>query len=190
MTRTADWQALDAAHYLHPFTDHQALARKGTRVITRAEGVYLWDSEGRRILDGMSGLWCVALGYGRRELAEAAYRQMLKLPYYNSFFQCANPPAIELAAKLAEVAPPQFKRSFFSSSGSESNDTLVRLVRRYWELRGQPQRRVIISRWNGYHGSTMAGASLGGMKAMHAQGGLPIPGIVHIGQPYWFACGG
>ena len=98
MTRTADWQALDAAHYLHPFTDHQALARKGTRVITRAEGVYLWDSEGRRILDGMSGLWCVALGYGRRELAEAAYRQMLKLPYYNSFFQCANPPAIELAA--------------------------------------------------------------------------------------------
>ena len=190
MTRTADWQALDAAHYLHPFTDHQALARKGTRVITRAEGVYLWDSEGRRILDGMSGLWCVALGYGRRELAEAAYRQMLKLPYYNSFFQCANPPAIELAAKLAEVAPPQFKRSFFSSSGSESNDTLVRLVRRYWELRGQPQRRVIISRWNGYHGSTMAGASLGGMKAMHAQGGLPIPGIVHIGQPYWFECGG
>ncbi len=190
MTRTADWQALDAAHYLHPFTDHQALARKGTRVITRAEGVYLWDSEGRRILDGMSGLWCVALGYGRRELAEAAYRQMLELPYYNSFFQCANPPAIELAAKLAEVAPTQFKRSFFSSSGSEANDTLVRMVRRYWALRGQPQRQVIISRWNGYHGSTMAGASLGGMKAMHAQGGLPIPGIVHIGQPYWFECGG
>ncbi|MFZ9478549.1 MAG: aspartate aminotransferase family protein [Steroidobacteraceae bacterium] len=190
MTRTVDWQALDAAHYLHPFTDHQALARKGTRIITRAEGVYLWDSEGRRILDGMSGLWCVALGYGRRELAEAAYRQMRELPYYNSFFQCANPPAIELAAKLAELSPPQFKRSFFSSSGSESNDTLVRMVRRYWELRGQPQRRVIISRWNGYHGSTMAGASLGGMKAMHAQGGLPIPGIVHIGQPYWFECGG
>ncbi|MBU3672264.1 MAG: aspartate aminotransferase family protein [Sinobacteraceae bacterium] len=190
MTRTADWQALDAAHYLHPFTDHQSLARKGTRVITRAEGVYLWDSEGRRILDGMSGLWCVALGYGRRELAEAAYRQMLELPYYNSFFQCANPPAIELAAKLAELAPPQFKRSFFTSSGSEANDTLVRMVRRYWALRGQPQRQVIISRWNGYHGSTMAGASLGGMKAMHAQGGLPIPGIVHIGQPYWFECGG
>jgi putrescine aminotransferase len=187
---TEDWQQLDAAHYLHPFTDHRALAAKGSRIITRAEGVYLWDSEGRRILDGMSGLWCVALGYGRRELAEAAYRQMLELPYYNSFFQCANPPAIELAALLAELTPPQFKRAFFTGSGSEANDTLVRMVRRYWELRGEPQRRVIISRWNGYHGSTMAGASLGGMKAMHAQGGLPIADIVHIAQPYWFECGG
>lgn len=187
---TAEWQALDAAHYLHPFTDSRALAARGTRVITRAEGVYLYDSEGHRILDGMSGLWCVALGYGRRELAEAAYRQMQQLPYYNSFFQCANPPAIELAAKLAELTPPQFKHVFFTGSGSEANDTFVRLARRYWELRGEPQRQVIISRWNGYHGSTMAGASLGGMKAMHAQGGLPIPGIVHINQPYWFERGG
>jgi putrescine aminotransferase len=138
----------------------------------------------------MSGLWCVALGYGRRELAEAAYRQMQELPYYNSFFQCANPPAIELADRLARLSPPQFQHAFFTGSGSESNDTMVRMVRRYWELRGQPERQVIISRWNGYHGSTMAGASLGGMKAMHSQGGLPIPGIVHIGQPYWFECGG
>jgi putrescine aminotransferase len=112
------------------------------------------------------------------------------LPYYNSFFQCANPPAIELADRLARLSPPQFQHAFFTGSGSESNDTLVRMVRRYWELRGQPRRQVIISRWNGYHGSTMAGASLGGMKAMHSQGGLPIPGIVHIGQPYWFECGG
>ena len=187
---TAEWQALDAAHYLHPFTDHKSLAARGTRVITHAEGVSLHDSEGHRILDGMSGLWCVALGYGRRELAEAAYRQMQELPYYNSFFQCANPPAIELADRLARLSPPQFQHAFFTGSGSESNDTMVRMVRRYWELRGQPERQVIISRWNGYHGSTMAGASLGGMKAMHSQGGLPIPGIVHIGQPYWFECGG
>jgi putrescine aminotransferase len=187
---TAEWQALDAAHYLHPFTDSRALAERGTRVITRAEGVYLYDSEGHRILDGMSGLWCVALGYGRRELAEAAYRQMQQLPYYNSFFQCANPPAIELAAKLAELTPPQFKHVFFAGSGSEANDTFVRLARRYWALRGEPQRQVIISRWNGYHGSTMAGASLGGMKPMHAQGGLPIPDIAHINQPYWFERGG
>jgi len=187
---TREWQALDAAHYLHPFTDTRALAERGTRVITRADGVYLYDSEGNRILDGMSGLWCVALGYGRRELAEAAYRQMQELPYYNSFFQCANPPAIELAARLAELSPPQFKHVFFTGSGSESNDTFVRLARRYWALRGEPERTVIISRWNGYHGSTMAGASLGGMKAMHAQGGLPIPDIVHMGQPYWFECGG
>ena len=80
---TAEWRALDSAHYLHPFTDHKGLARKGARIVTRAEGVYLFDSEGNRLLDGMSGLWCVALGYGRRELADAAHRQMLELPYYN-----------------------------------------------------------------------------------------------------------
>jgi len=187
---TAEWQALDAAHYMHPFTDHAALGRKGTRVITRAEGVYLYDSDGRQILDGMSGLWCVNLGYGRRELADAAYKQLLELPYYNSFFQVAHPPAIELARLLAEVTPPQFKHVFFTGSGSEANDTVVRTVRHYWNVLGQPQRTVIISRRNAYHGSTMAGASLGGMKPMHEQGGLPIPGIVHISQPYWYGEGG
>jgi putrescine aminotransferase len=187
---SAEWQRIDAAHYLHPFTDHRQLAAKGTRVITRAEGVWLEDSTGHRILDGMSGLWCVALGYGRKELAEAAYKQMLELPYYNSFFQCSHPPAIELSRRLAEVSPPQFRHVFFTGSGSEANDTMVRLVRRYWALRGEPERNVIVSRWNGYHGSTMAGASLGGMKPMHEQGGLPIPGIVHIEQPYWFELGG
>ena len=189
--RSADeLRALDRTHYLHPFTDHKALGARGTRIIERAEGVWLQDSEGHRILDGMSGLWCVALGYGRRELAEAAHSQLLQLPYYNSFFQCTNPPAIELAAALAEVTPPQFRRAFFTSSGSEANDTLLRMVRRYWELRGEPQRQIVISRWNAYHGSTVAGASLGGMAHMHAQGGLPIPGISHIGQPYWFERGG
>lgn len=187
---TAEWQSLDAAHYIHPFTDHAALARKGTRLITRAQGVYLYDSQGRQILDGMSGLWCVNLGYGRRELADAAYRQLQELPYYNSFFQVAHPPAIELARLLVEVTPPQFQHVFFTGSGSEANDTVVRAVRRYWEVQGQPQRTFIISRKNAYHGSTMAGASLGGMAPMHAQGGLPIPGIVHIRQPYWFAEGG
>lgn len=159
-------------------------------MITRAEGVYLYESGGRRILDGMSGLWCVNLGYGRRELADAAYQQMLELPYYNSFFQVAHPPAIELARLLAEVTPPQFEHVFFTGSGSEANDTVVRTVRHYWSVVGQPQRTVIISRRNAYHGSTMAGASLGGMKPMHEQGGLPIPGIVHINQPYWFGEGG
>jgi putrescine aminotransferase len=187
---TAEWQALDAAHYIHPFTDHAALGKKGTRLITRAEGVYLYESGGRRILDGMSGLWCVNLGYGRKELADAAYQQLQELPYYNSFFQVAHPPAIELARLLAEVTPPQFKHVFFTGSGSEANDTVVRTVRRYWDVMGQPQRTVIISRHNAYHGSTMAGASLGGMKPMHEQGGLPIPGIVHIRQPYWFGEGG
>ncbi|MGC3984591.1 MAG: aspartate aminotransferase family protein [Pseudorhodoferax sp.] len=186
---TQEWQRADAAHFLHPFTDFQSLARKGSRIITRAEGIYLHDSEGHRILDAMSGLWCVNVGYGRQELVEAATRQLQELPFYNAFFQTATPPAIELAELLAEVTPPQFKHVFFSGSGSEGNDTVVRMVRRYWDLLGQPQRDVIISRKNAYHGSTMAGASLGGMGGMHAQGGLPIPGIVHMEQPYWHELG-
>jgi putrescine aminotransferase len=189
MRTTSEWQAADAAHFLHPFTDFQALARKGSRVIMRAENIYLWDSEGQKILDAMSGLWCVNVGYGERALIEAATRQLETLPFYNSFFQTATPPAIELAELLAQVTPPQFQHVFFAGSGSEGNDTVVRMVRRYWDLLGQPQRNVIVSRWNGYHGSTMAGASLGGMSGMHAQGGLPIPGIVHIEQPYWFENG-
>jgi len=187
---TAELQAMDAAHYLHPFTDHKELGERGTRIIERAEGVYLWDSEGNKVLDGMAGLWCVNIGYGRKELAEAAYQQMLKLPYYNSFFQCANPPAIELATAIAEVAPEHMNHVFFTGSGSESNDTVLRMVRRYWDLKGKPTKKTIISRINGYHGSTVAGASLGGMSVMHEQGDLPIPGIVHIPQPYWYGEGG
>jgi putrescine aminotransferase len=186
---TREWQAADAAHFLHPFTDHGALAKKGARIITRAENIYIWDSEGHKILDAMSGLWCVNAGYGQQELIEAAARQMQELPFYNAFFQTSTPPAIELAELLAEVSPPQFKHVFFTSSGSEGNDTVVRMVRRYWDLQGQPERHVIIGRHNGYHGSTMAGASLGGMSGMHAQGGLPIPGIVHIEQPHWYQLG-
>jgi putrescine---pyruvate transaminase len=186
---TKEWQAADAAHYLHPFTDFKSLANKGSRVITKADNIYLWDSDGHKILDAMSGLWCVNVGYGQQSLIDAATRQMKELPFYNSFFQTATPPAIELAELLAEVSPPQFQHVFFSGSGSEGNDTVVRMVRRYWDVLGQPERSVIISRNNAYHGSTMAGASLGGMSGMHAQGGLPIPGIVHIGQPFWFECG-
>jgi len=186
---TAQWQAADAAHFLHPFTDFKALAQKGARIITKAQGIYLWDSEGHRMLDAMSGLWCVNVGYGQQALIDAATKQMGELPFYNAFFQTSTPPAIELAELLAEVSPPQFQHVFFSGSGSEGNDTVVRMVRRYWDILGQPERQVIISRNNAYHGSTMAGASLGGMGGMHAQGGLPIPGIVHIEQPYWWEHG-
>lgn len=181
-----DWQELDKEHHLHPFTDHKDLHKKRSRIITRADGVYIYDSDGNKILDGMSGLWCVNSGYGRDEIVDAAAAQMRELPYYNNFFQCAHPPAIELANMLQEVSPPQFNRVFFAGSGSESNDTVVRMVRRYWDLMGQPERHTIISRKNAYHGSTVAAASLGGMQPMHEQGGLPIPGIVHVEQPYWF----
>ncbi|MFA5171107.1 MAG: aspartate aminotransferase family protein [Sulfuriferula sp.] len=183
---TREVQTLDSAHYMHPFTDHKALASKGARVITRGEGVYIWDSEGNKIFDGMSGLWCVNVGYGRKELVAAAAEQMEVLPYYNSFFQTTNVPAAQLADRIIGLAGERFSHVFYSSSGSESNDTIVRMVRHYWTTLDQPERSVIISRKNAYHGSTMCGASLGGMSGMHAQGGLPIPGIVHIEQPYHF----
>jgi putrescine aminotransferase len=182
---TQQWQAADSAHFLHPFTDFKGLARKGSRIIERADNIYLWDSDGAKILDAMSGLWCVNVGYGQQALVDAAAKQMQQLPFYNAFFQTATPPAIALAELLADVAPG-FGHVFFSGSGSEGNDTIVRMARRYWDVMGQPERTVIISRHNAYHGSTMAGASLGGMAGMHAQGGLPIPGITHIEQPYWW----
>jgi putrescine aminotransferase len=180
-----DLQALDREHHLHPFTDHKELHEKKSRIITSADGVYIFDSDGNKILDGMSGLWCVNAGYGRDEIVDAAAAQMRELPYYNNFFQCAHPPSIELAAMLQEISQPQFNRVFFAGSGSESNDTVVRAVRRYWDLMGQPGRQTIISRQNAYHGSTVAAASLGGMAPMHKQGGV-IPGIEHVEQPYWF----
>ncbi|MDZ4095747.1 MAG: aspartate aminotransferase family protein [Paracoccaceae bacterium] len=186
---TAELQALDAAHHMHPFTAGAELAAKGVRVITRAKGVWLNDSEGNRILDAMAGLWCVNIGYGRKELAEVAARQMEELSYYNTFFQTTHVPAIALAAKIAELAPGDLNHVFFAGSGSEANDTNIRLVRRYWDVKGQPEKTVIISRKNGYHGSTMGGMSLGGMSGMHAHGGM-IPGIVHIDQPHWYAEGG
>ncbi len=187
---TAELQALDAAHHMHPFTADAELAKKGARVITSASGVTLTDSEGNQILDGMAGLWCVNVGYGREELARVAARQMKELAFYNTFFQTTHVPAIALAARLAELAPGDLNHVFYAGSGSEANDTNIRLVRRYWEVKGHPKKDIIISRHNAYHGSTMGGGSLGGMAGIHAQGGLPIPNIVHIGQPHWYSEGG
>lgn len=187
-TRTL--QALDAAHHLHPFNDNAALAKKGTRILTRGQGCHVWDAEGNQLLDAFAGLWCVNIGYGRRELAAVAAAQMEQLAYYNSFFQCTTEPTIALAAQLAELAPGDLNHAFFTNSGSEANDTILRLVRHFWAVQGQPEKSIFIGRHNGYHGTTMGGASLGGMKAMHGQGGLPIAGIEHIDPPFWFGDGG
>ncbi len=182
---TGAFQQIDLDHHLHPFTDTKILSEKGSRIITKADGVYLWDSEGNKIMDGMSGLWCVNIGYGRQELIDAARKQMEELPYYNNFFMTTHPPAVELAKELATISQPQFKHVFFTNSGSEANDTMIRMVRHYWSTLGQPGKRIIISRENAYHGSTLAASSLGGMDSMHAQGGI-VDGVVHIDQPYWF----
>ena len=185
MTTTKEIQAIDSAHYMHPFTDHKGLSEKGARIITKADNVYIWDSEGNKIFDAMSGLWCVNVGYGRKALVDAAAKQMMELPYYNSFFQTTNVPAVKLAEKIIELAGENYSHVFFSSSGSESNDTNLRMVRHYWTSQGQPERTVIISRNNAYHGSTLVGSSLGGMSGMHDQGGM-VSGIEHIEQPYHY----
>ena len=187
---TSKLQWLDSHHYLHPFTDPKSILKDGSRIITRADGIYLWDSEGEKILDGMAGLWCVNVGYGREKLAQVAYDQLSLLPYYNSFFKTSTPPAISLAKKLAEITPEGFNHVFYTNSGSEANDTVIRTVRRYWRLLNKPEKRIIISREEAYHGSTIAAASLGGQSYAHKMDGLPIPDILHIDFPYWYGKGG
>jgi putrescine aminotransferase len=187
---TQDIQQIDAQHHLHPFSNTTALNAKGARIIEKAEGVYIWDSEGKKLLDGMAGLWCVNMGYGRKELADVAYKQMQELPYYNTFFQTSHQNAAELAKEIASVTPHDLDHIFFANSGSEAIDTIMRLVRHYWAIKGKPYRNIIIARDNAYHGSTLAGASLGGMGGMHKQGAPLVPGIEHIRQPYWYGEGG
>lgn len=183
---TGDLRQGDASHHLHPFTNHSALNEEGSRVIVRGEGPYIWDSEGNRILDGMAGLWTTAVGYGRKELAEAAYQQMMELPFYNTFFKTTHPPVVALARKLASIAPDGLNKVFFGSSGSESNDTAIRLIRHYWALKGEPKRQIIISRRQAYHGSTIAAGSMGGMSHVHEHSYPVYPGFRHIIDPYWF----
>jgi putrescine aminotransferase len=181
----------DIAHHFHPFTDHKSFhAEGGPRVMTQADGIWIWDGKGNKLLDGMSGLWCVNVGYGRKELAEAAYKQMLDLPYYNTFFKTTTVPTTELATKISSVMPERFKHIFFTNSGSESNDTIVRFVRHYWKLKGKPYRQHFIARTRGYHGSTMVAANLGGFQGMHDQVGTEFPGFHHVQQPHWFDFGG
>jgi putrescine aminotransferase len=193
MTRNydiAELKRLDVAHHLPAQQDYKLIEDMGgSRIVTHADGCYIHDGDGNRILDGMAGLWCVNVGYGREELVEAAATQMRELPFYNTFFKTVTPPTVLLAQKIASLLGGKLQHVFFNASGSEANDTVFRMVRHYWKLKGEPKRTVFISRWNAYHGSTVAGVSLGGMKAMHAQGDLPVPGVEHVRQPYWFGEG-
>ena len=180
---------LDQQHHLHPFTDFRDYAANGGRIVSRAEHIYIYDSDGNKIQDAMSGLWCCSLGYSQDGIKKAVADQLMELPFYNNFFKCSNQPAVELATRLCEMAPANFNKVFFTNSGSEANDTQIKFVHRYYELLGKPSKRLIISRKNAYHGSTIAAASLGGMSTMHEQNqGLDY--IRHIEQPYWFELGG
>ncbi len=187
---TASLQAIDAAHHIHSFADPRALAQKGSRIIKRGEGCYVWDNDGNKLLDGMAGLWCVAVGYGRRELAEVAASQMNELAFYNNHFGTSTPQMIELAQKIAELTPDGLDHILFANSGSEANDTVVRVVRRYWMLRGQPTKQIFIGRELGYHGSTLCAVSLGGMAHMHGMAPDTLPGFEHIVHPHHYLLGG
>jgi putrescine---pyruvate transaminase len=188
----AELKRLDIAHHLPAQADYQEIEDLGgSRIITHAEGCYIHDGDGNRILDGMAGLWCVTIGYGRDELSDVAAAQMKELPFYNTFFKTATPPTVMLAAKIASLTQNRLPHVFFNASGSEANDTVLRMARHYWVTKGEPKRTIFISRHNAYHGSTVAGVSLGGMKVMHGQGmhvagEVPIAGIEHVRQPYWY----
>ncbi|MDO6965341.1 aspartate aminotransferase family protein [Rhizobium alvei] len=182
--------ALDAAHHLHPFTHMDKLNEGGTRIIQRGEGSLIFDNQGKKYLDAFAGLWCVNVGYGRKSIADAVYQQMNELPYYNTFFSSTTTPTTLLAQKVTAHAGAKMNHVFFTNSGSEATDTWFRMARVYWAAKGMPSKKQVIARRNGYHGSTVAGASLGGMKYMHEHGALPIEGIHHIGQPYWYVEGG
>ncbi|HBZ93536.1 MULTISPECIES: aspartate aminotransferase family protein [unclassified Pseudomonas] len=186
---TRDYQTLDAAHHIHAFLDQKALNEKGALVIAKGQGLNLWDTDGKRYLDGMSGLWCTALGYGRADLNAAAARQLEELPYYNLFFHTTHPRVVELSELLFSLLPKHYSHAIYTNSGSEANEVLIRSVRRYWQVVGKPQKRIMIGRWNGYHGSTLGSTALGGMGFMHEMGGM-LPDFAHIGEPYYFAEGG
>jgi adenosylmethionine-8-amino-7-oxononanoate aminotransferase len=182
--RTRDLWEKDRAHFLHPWTHFDSFKTEGSLVLTEAKGARVFDSQGKSYLDGIGGLWCVNIGYGRREMAEAIFEQALKLPFYNTFVDTTNPPAAELAAKVASLAPGDLKHVFFTTSGSESNDTAVRLIHFYNARRGKPQKRHMIARKDGYHGSTYIAMSLTGKPAdrsplFHYESGF----IHHVASP-------
>ncbi len=187
---TQGWQVLDRAHYLHPFTDHAGLRQTGSRVAVRGEGIYVWDTEGKRIIDGLSGLGCVNIGYGRREMVNAAAEQMLELSYCQSFFKTTHRTAVRLAETLTGMLPEHLNHVFFQSSGSEANETATRLARRYWDLEGKPGKRLFIARELAYHGSTHMAASLSGIPPMHYAGGdIPLSNVHHIRTAYQYRHG-
>jgi L-2,4-diaminobutyrate transaminase len=174
---------LDRQSFLHPFTALADHLGSGPRVITEGEGAWLRDLDGQRYFDAVAGLWCVAIGYGRPEVAEAIYEQAKKLSYFHAFSSMATEPSIRLADRLIRLAPDGMSKVFFGNSGSDANDTNVKLVWYYNNLRGKPGKVKIISRHKGYHGVTVAAASLTGLPQVHKAFHLPIPEVRHTTCP-------
>jgi putrescine aminotransferase len=177
---------LDEAHLIHPFTDQADLRRQGTRIIRSASGCTVVDENGRELIDALAGLWCVNVGYGRTEIADAVHRQIATVAFYPSFFNTTTEPAILLAARLAEIAPPRLGHAFFGNSGSEANESALKLIRAYQKLRGKPRKTKIVSRTFAYHGVTLATTSMTGLPSCTDPFDLPLPGagFVKVPGPY------
>jgi putrescine aminotransferase len=180
---------LDRAHHLHPFTDHRAMHRAGTHVIRSAKGSTLVDEEGRELLDGLAGLWCVNVGYGREEILQAVTEQMRAVAFYPSFFNTTTEPAIRLAARVAELAPARLNHAFFSNSGSEANESALKLIRAYWKLKGRREKTKLLARSFAYHGVTLATTSLTGLPSCTDPFDLPLPGFLQVPGPNHYGSG-
>jgi 4-aminobutyrate--pyruvate transaminase len=179
-------EARDTASLIHPLTNLKTHLEKGPLVIEEGQGVWVTDVHGKKYIEGMSGLWCLSLGYGQERLVKAATDQMTRLPYYHLTNHKSHQPAIDLAEKLLEIAPVPMSKVWFSNSGSEGNDSAVRIVWYYWHAKGKPEKRKIISHQRAYHGNTIASASLSGMYYNHASFGLPLDGFLHVTPPHHY----
>ncbi len=178
---------LDRRHHLHPFTNHAEMHELGTQIIVSGDGVYVKDARGRKLLDGLAGLWCVNVGYGCAPVIEAICQQVAKLPFYPSFLNSTNEPAIRLADRLTQLAPGRLTRVAFCNSGSEANETALKMIRAWRKLRGEPHRTKILSRTWSYHGVTMATTSMTGLASCYTPFDLPLPGFIHVPGPYSYA---
>lgn len=178
--------ARDVSAHLHPQTNLRLHEQIGPLIAEHGDGIYIVDSDGNRLLEGMAGLWCASLGFSNKRLADAAYAQLLRLPYQQTFAHRSNEPAIELAEMLLAKAPSPMAKVMFQTSGSEAIDTAIKLVWYYHQSIGQPQKRKIIGRVRAYHGTTVASASLTGLPNMHRGFGIPIDGFIHVSCPHFY----
>ena len=181
--------ARDVEYLLHAVTNARKHEETGPIVIDRGEGIYVFDDQGNKYIEAMAGLWSVGVGFGEKRLAEAAYKQLLKLPYYHSFSHKSNEPAIDLAERLVKMSPERLAKVFFTNSGSEANDTVIKLIWYYNNGRGKPEKKTFISRVNAYHGITMASGSLTGLPTNHRDFDLPIIPVKHVSCPHFYRFG-
>lgn len=183
---TSDLKKVDAQSILHPSTNANEFAKTGSRIMKSGHGVYLHDTDGNKLIDAVAGLWCVNVGYGRKELADAMHAAATEMGYYHTFTGMSNVPQIELAERLLALAPANMSKVFFASGGSDGNDSLMKIVWYYHNLIGKPEKRKIISRWQAYHGTSIATASLTGLPSFHRDFNLPIDGVIHTESPDYF----